>query len=162
MRLRILYTNGVKTIDLFWLIHDGADVYCGAPEFSEKRSYHASGKVHSDNNDNRNHEGWHMPIKDFKKQFHLRTIALNTVNFFDGEFLPKFNFTGKKSDCIVTIDIRSFDPGEPANILIGLLEPNRFDFINNLNSSEKIKQIFLCTDCNPWIYVITCIPNFDF
>jgi len=160
MRLRILYTNGTKTVDLFWLTHDGVDIYCGAPRFSDKRSYHASGKVHSDTNGGRNHEGWHFPLKEFKDQFHLRTIALNTLNFFDGDITPKFNFTGKKSDCIVTIDIRTFNQGDQANLMIGILEPNRFDILNNLIEFGKSKQVFLCTEFNPWIYVVTGIPKF--
>src|SRR5215472_8657485 len=75
MRARVLITDGSRTIDLYWVEHTGTDVYCGTPNVDGKRSYHASGKIHSTREAKREHEAQHTPLKDLKGQFSL-TFAL--------------------------------------------------------------------------------------
>src|SRR5690606_13415026 len=120
---------GMETIDIFWLSHDGEDVYCGAPGFDEKRSYHQSGKVHSSSNGVRRDEGWHSPLKDVKGQFHLRTIAFMNSKDKLKNYASQYKYKGGKSDATLIIDSRSIPENVQLNIVVGLLEKNRLDVI---------------------------------
>jgi hypothetical protein len=51
MKAKILYTNGQRIVELFWVTHTGTDLYCGMSGSNIKRSYHASGKLHMKQND---------------------------------------------------------------------------------------------------------------
>jgi len=163
MRVRVLFTNGTRTIDLFWLKHDGSEVYCGQSGFAAKRSYHASGKVHSTSNAVRTDEGWHTPLRDFKKQFHLTTIALsNSARWFDAVD-SKYDYSGRMSDAVLVIDSRSIPEQVQINVSIGLLEPGRMDILHGLllQPTEAIasfpvsaKQLLLSTAVEPWVYVV--------
>jgi hypothetical protein len=161
MRARVLITNGVRTIDLFWLSHDGSDVYCGQPKFDGKRSYHASGKIHSTVEGKKLHEAWHTPLRDLKGQFHLTTIGLsNSAQWFDA-VAPRYEYTKKKSDALLLIDSRSIPEGITFNVSVGLLEPGNTNVLNlmliPLNAEEfslSAQQVLLSTSVEPWVYVI--------
>src|SRR5438067_1410101 len=107
MRVRVLYTNNQKTVDLFWLSHDGKNVYCGSPGIDRKRSYHESGKVHTTSGGEKSEESLNTPLSNLKGQFHLTTIGLtNSAGWFN-VVLPKFEYSGKKGDALLVIDSRS-------------------------------------------------------
>jgi len=162
MRARILFTNGGKTIDLFWIKHDGSDVYCPTG-FDVKRSYHASGKIHSTAQGTRTDEAWHTPLRDLKGQFHLTTIAkTNSAQWFD-EVDPKYHYSGRSSDAVLVIDSRSVPEQVQLNVSIGLLEPGRMDILQAMLLPAKevteflpltANQLLLSTAAEPWVYVI--------
>lgn len=163
MRARILYTNGTKTVDLFWLSHDGRDVYCGQPGYDSKRSYHASGKVHTKGQGEYRDEGWHAPLKDLKTQFHLTTIGLRNDSKWFEVVAPKFEYSGKRSDAILTIDSRSLPRRQAVNVSIGLLEPGRMDVLRAMAipsveakafTPMSTQQVLLSTSVVPWVYAI--------
>jgi len=160
MRARVLYTNGQQTVDLLWLSHDGKDVYCGQPGFDEKRSYHESGKVHSHSEGERTDEGWHAPLKDIKKQFHLRTIALQSSKEWFDKVSNKIKYSGGKSDAVLTIDSRSIPENTLINVSVGLLEPGRLDILQSMVTMKNddipltSKQFLVSTEVEPWVYVV--------
>lgn len=156
MRVRILFTNGTKTIDLFWLEHNGVDVYCGATRFDGKRSYHASGKVHSYAHKKKKHETWHYPLSELTGQFHLNTIALQNSQGFFKTVSNTYKYSGRKSDAILTIDSRTLPKDEQINVIIGLLEPQRFDITASMVNATKSEQVLLLTATKPWVYAILC------
>jgi hypothetical protein len=159
MRVRILYTNGQKTVDLFWLSHDGKDVYCGSPGFEGHRSYHKSGEVHSKTSKSTQDEGWHAPLSQLKRQFHLTTIALgNSPEWFKG-VAETHVYKGGKSDSVLVIDSRSIPEGQPINVAVGLLEPGNFKVLGSILRSLKetgteAKQLLLSTAVVPWVYIM--------
>jgi len=162
MRLRVLVTNGSRTIDLFWLSHDGVDVYCGPNKFDSKRSYHKSGKVHTKADGVCNNEGWHQPLASIRGQFHLSTINIGDASQFVELADQKYEYGGKKTDACLIVDSRSIPSNVQANIAIGLLEPGNFEAISHLTIKQEFsefesiscEQILLKTSVNPWVYVI--------
>jgi hypothetical protein len=75
MKTKILYTDGQRTVELFWVNHKGTDVYCGSPKSDLKRSYHASGKLHTKDGGPQLDANWVAPLKDLKGTFHLMTLG---------------------------------------------------------------------------------------
>jgi hypothetical protein len=132
MRARVLFTNGQRTIDLFWLSHDGSDVYCGNPGFDRKRTYHASGKIHSTVEGKKTNEGWHTRLRDLKGQFHLTTIGLTNSAKWLEAVESKYEYSGKKSDAVLIIDSRSIPEGVALNVSIGLLESGNTDVLRSM------------------------------
>ena len=134
MRTRILYTNGKRTLDLFWVKHEGSDVYCGPSGIDWKRSYHRSGKVHLVRLGERMEEQWRTPLADLKG-FHLLDGmgVLNNPRIFED---PIKEYSGKKGDAVLVVDSRSWPEDSTINIHIGLLEPDNFD---------ALKQTYLYT-----------------
>lgn len=123
MRARILVTDGSRTIDLFWVEHDGDNVYCGTSKFDGKRSYHGSGKIHSTKDGKKEHEAWHTPLKKLKKTFHLTSINIGNADAFVKAAAPRYEYSGRKSDAVLLIDTRSIPDDVQTNIMIGLVEP---------------------------------------
>jgi hypothetical protein len=160
MRARILYTNGKRTIDLFWLYHSGSDVYWGSPGFAGKTSYHASGKVHSTHGGKRDLEYHHVPLAELKGQFNLSSLSIaNTEEWFEHAD-AKFEYSGKKSDAVLIIDSRAIKKETQFSVSIGLLEPYRMDVLNQnlcMIGAERsliAQQVLLSTGVVPWVYVI--------
>ena|SRR5215831_12561581 len=161
MQMRVLITNGVRTIDLFWLSHDGTDVYCGQPRFDGKRTYHASGKIHSTVEGEKVDEAWHTPLRDLKGQFHLTTIALsNSAQWFE-TVAPRYEYSKKKGDALLLIDSRTIPDGVSLNVSVGLLERGNTGVLDLMllsgeaeDSSLSAQQVLLATSVDPWVYVI--------
>ena len=128
MRTRILFTNGTKTCDLFWLKHDGKDLYCGPTGLDWKRSYHRSGKVHLTCQGERTEQKWCEPLSNLKG-FHLLEGmgVLNSSDALNADFFP--DYSGKKGDAILVVDSRSFPDNSTINIHIGCL--NRITLIHS-------------------------------
>lgn len=161
MRARVLFTNGARTIDLFWLSHDGSDVYCGASRFDGKRTYHASGKIHSTVEGKKTDEAWHTPLRDIKGQFHLTTIAMNNSPDCFDSIATRYEYTMKKSDAVLMIDSRSIPQGVTFNVSVGLLEPGNTDILGLMvlpreveGFSVSAQQVLLSTSVEPWVYVV--------
>jgi hypothetical protein len=162
MRVRILVTNGSRTIDLYWLHHDGKDVYCGPTKSDHKRSYHRSGKVHSTIEGDRKHEAWCLPLAAIKGQFHLSTTNIGNAQNFVAAAAAKYEYGGGKSDALLVIDSRSIPDDVQANIAIGLIEPGNLEALSRLTANHQIEegqsisceQLLLATSVKPWVYAI--------
>jgi hypothetical protein len=162
MRARILFTDGSKTIDFFWVRHTGTDVYWGSTGSPDKRTYHASGKIHSTSHGGRKDETWHTPLRELKKQFHLTTLTFtNHSNWFTNSRLREYS--GRKSDAVLVIDSRTIPHGVQVSVMVGLLEPGRLDIVQSLVMLPREvtdfiplqpKQILISTAVEPWIYVV--------
>lgn len=159
MKTKVLYTNGAKTVDLFWVRHTGSDVYCGGSRSNFKRSYHSSGKLHETEGGKKRNEAWVAPLKEVKGQFHLMTLAFsNSRNWAKGAF-SRLETTRSKLDAAIFIDSRSISERQTVNVLIGLLEPHNFRPISILTKAMTgVKQVFLATNSVPWVYAIVMWP----
>jgi hypothetical protein len=159
MRVRILYTNGVKTYDIFWLTHDGRDVYCGNPGVDQHISYHESGKIHAISKGEKQHERWHIPLAKLTCKYNLLTFFFaNSKSWFE-DYQTVTRYSGKKSDAVLTIDSRSIPEDMAFIVSIGLLEAGHPEFLNLMTSqfeefNVEAKQIMRATSVNPWVYVI--------
>jgi hypothetical protein len=159
MRVRVLCTNGLRTVDLFWLSHDGKDVYCGQPGFKGHRSYHESRKLHDRTQDSIHGESWQAPLSQLKQQFHLTSIVLGNSSEWVKAVAESYVYKGGKSDSVLVIDSRSIPEGQLLNVAVGLLEPGNFQVLGSLlHSLEDIgtetKQVLLSTAVTPWVYVM--------
>jgi hypothetical protein len=162
MRVRILITNGRRTVDVFWVEHTGKDVYCGATKSSGKRSYHGSGKVHFTDGGVRTSEGWHVPLRDLKGQFHLTSINVGNARGFVQAVHTRLDYSGKKADAVLLIDARQIPTNVQTSIAIGLVEPGNGAVLGKLISHNhedaelKIssRQALISTCTNPWVYAI--------
>ena len=163
MRMRILYTDGTKTLDLFWLTHDGTDVYHGTPGEAAKMSYHRSGKVHRTEKGQRSGEQRRCPLKEAKWPSHLVTKALvNSPRWFE-EHDHGYVYSGKKSDAVLVIDSRSLPEHSQLNCVVGLVQPQELGLLSalaqvsqqttNLPDHEPL-QILVATNVVPWVYVV--------
>ena len=159
MRAQILVTDGNKTVKLFWLKHDGKDVHCGLSRFSNKLTYHGSGKLHTTQNGQNINGDWRAPLSEIKGLMHLTTISSVPLLLISSEPVP---ITGKKYDAVLLIDLRSMPSNADLHISVGLLEKGRLDAIapmllplNNLNGIKlTAEQAFFITSVNPWVWVV--------
>lgn len=162
MRARVLLTNGSRTVDLLWISHDGRDVYCGLPKSDFKRSFHESGKIHTDVNGLRRDEEWVAPLADLKGQFNLGTLSIGPPQKALELMSGKYEYSGKKSDAVVVLDARCIPDNYQASIAYGLLEPGNFGALGQLLGTRDIsgfgtiscEQIMLSTSVSPWVYVL--------
>jgi hypothetical protein len=159
MKTKILYTNGEKTVELFWLTHNGTDVYCGSTGISQKKSYHASGKLHTKADGKQENSTWLAPLKKVKGQFHLMTIGLNNSIEWVNKNYAKLKFSKHKVDNVLYIDARSIPNNETINVSIGLLEPFNFCELSRIiRITKHVKQTLLATGTSPWVYCILIWP----
>jgi hypothetical protein len=162
MRARVLITDGSRTIDLYWVEHTGSDVYCGMTNVDGKRSYHASGKIHSTREGKRDHEGYHAPLSELMGQFNLTSVTLGNAREFVRVAAPRHEYSGRKSDTVLTIDARSVPEDAQTVISIGLLEPGNGKTMAWLTSFELPfegeellpQQALFATSVHPWVYAI--------
>jgi hypothetical protein len=162
MRARVLITDGSRTIDLYWVEHTGTDIYCGTPNVDGKRSYHASGKIHSTREGKREHEAQHTPLKELKGQFSLTSMTLGNAREFVKVASPKFEYSGRRSDTVLTIDARSVPEGAQTVVMIGLVEPGNGKAMAWLTSfqlpfeGEELvpQQVLFATSVQPWVYAV--------
>lgn len=158
MQAKILLTDGARTVQLAWLKHTGSDVYLGLSKLAWKRSYHASGKLHTTTGKGRSDEAIVQPLADLKGYHHLTTIAVGG----SGWLTPvdsRYNFTGRKADVLLSVDLRSFPSGKQVNLFVGLLEPGNVAAILPLSLSRlspgvpgtKVHQVMIATSISPWV-----------
>jgi hypothetical protein len=160
MCARVLITDGSRTIDLFWVHHDGKDVYCGFSKIDDKRTYHASGKIHSTFAGIRRDEGWHTPLKNLKGHFQLTGINVGNIGQWMGIISNNLEYSGKKSDTVLFVDTRSIPQDVETHISLGLLEPKNGKVMSwllglpfNIDGEEFKPQMGLfATSVSPWVY----------
>ena len=162
MRTRILATNGQRTIDLFWLSHDGKDVYCGFTKSDSKISFHQSGKIHTTSNGERRNESWVAPLAQVKGQFNLGSLSFGDTRKMLELADPRYDYHGGKSDTVMVIDARSIPEGCQANLSYGLLEPGNLAALAPYIKTHHVpnvmslscEQLLLATSVEPWVYLI--------
>ena len=159
MRLRVLLTNGSKTVDLLWLRHTGSDIYYGFVGHSRKFSYHASGVRHmKGGTEKRLVYDKHHPLDKFVGHFYLGGIVCHQGRIMDSERGTEFR--GKKSDAAVFLDSRTLP--DMLSISFGLLEPGSLRSIPKYHTVADVKQLSIVTSTNPWIYVMVMEATPDF
>jgi len=160
MRARILFTDGKRTRDLFWLSHDGKDVYCGPCGLDWRRSYHQSGKAHLNRLGERLEEKWCTPLRDLKGFYLLEGMGiLNASDALAADLFPEYS--GRKGDAVLVVDSRSFPENSTINIHVGLLEPNNLEALKDsyLYKAMNLRQILISTETQPWVVVILSVHN---
>jgi len=160
-KVRILYTNGSRTYNMFWLSHDGSDIYYGSTDQSGHHSYHESGKMHYRDNQTTNLDRWEIPLKDFCLHRHLITYGfINSKSYFKGQSKYK-EYNGKKGNGTMIIDSRSIPDDYMVNAAIGLVSKEGMAMLGAFcafdGSSQKTSQLIVCTEVFPWVY---CILSF--
>ena len=118
MRLRVLLTNGTRTVDLIWLKHNGTDIYYGGVGWGDKDSYHASGKRHTKSRTGeRSAIQQHHRLDSFQGQLQLCAFGVGT-GILKGAAATEYR--GRKGDSVIWLDSRSL-PSQ-INISLGLLQ----------------------------------------
>lgn len=162
MRTRVLITNGLRTVDLYWVEHRGSDVYCGMTRGQGKRSYHESGQIHDTFSGSRANEVRHVPLRDLKGQFHLVSVNIGDAAKYVESAKDAFEYSGRPSDAVLLIDARSIPANTQTNIAVGLVEPRNGAALAWLFSlSGDLGGLFFSTtqgmiisSVQPWVYAI--------
>lgn len=150
MRLRVLMTNGTRTVDLIWLEHNGTDIYYGGVGWTDKDSYHASGKRHTKSKMGKHSEiQEHHRLDNFQGQIQLCTFLFGTGIVEDSEATE---YKGKKGDSVIWVDARTL-PSQ-INVSLGLLEPGAYHSILPVHMVADLRMVHLVTNTVPWIYVM--------
>ncbi len=150
MKLRVLFTNGSKTVDLLWLRHTGTDVYYGFVGHNRKFSYHASGARHeSGGDDERLIYDKHQPLSGFSGEIVLTTFGFNR-NVVDLEFLTAYQ--GKKSDAVIYLGSRTLP--KMVSIAFGLTECGMFPSLPEQYAPDGVEKVIVITNTTPWIFVM--------
>lgn len=89
MRTRVLVTDGKNTIQVYWVEHTGSDVYFGMSGINGKRSYHASGKQHSNYFGKKLDDGTGIPLKEIKR---VRPLS----NLLVGDLIEQVKIKGER------------------------------------------------------------------
>jgi hypothetical protein len=158
MRARVLITDGSRTIDLLWLEHTGSDVYWGMPHFPEKRSYHASGEIHTKGGVRTLDAVHHTPLRQLKGLFQLTSIGLQHATGFVRRAATKYEYSRRKADTLLVVDARSVPSKAQTCIGVGLLEPHNAKALMFLLSlacpGEDLRpqQLLISSSVEPWVY----------
>ncbi|UCC31557.1 MAG: hypothetical protein JSU86_04615 [Phycisphaerales bacterium] len=157
MRVRILLTDGQTTVDYAWLEHTGADVYCGLVGWVKKFSYHESGQAHwSDASGEKDTITKRAPLKEVSGSVGIVTMGVMPDLVKIG--YPRV-YTGKKADASLFLDVRAIPDDRYTSILLGLIEPGRFDAIPILFEPWfQAKQVVLVTSVEPWVSAVVGWP----
>lgn len=155
MRLRVLYTIGQRTQDLFWLSHNGTDVYCGPTKLSLKLSYHESGKVHTQLAGEKNHDKWHEPLADLKGGWCMMSTAFKNSDALEGR-MNWPTYTGAIGDCLMMVDGRSIPRNVSVQIDVGLTEAGNLAGVPQLSFAHdrKARLLQVYVDTTPWAYAV--------
>ena len=153
-RIRVVATNGQKTVDLFFVRRRNDDLYYGETRDAQKYSYHASGKRHMTGKRGvKRQEYLHTPLSMIEGYFHLTTAGYKIHSILDNAPADRF-YTGRRSDIMVYLDTRSIPRGAIVNLSIGILEAGRLDKLPLIeDSTMRDQQVSLFTGMKPWVCV---------
>lgn len=150
MRLRVLMTNGTRTVDLIWLEHNGTDIYYGGVGSHTKGSYHASGSRHSKSRGgNRDNIGKWYRLESFKGQIHLISFLV-VSGIVESDVVS--DYCGKKGDAVIWLDARTLP--KQVNVGLGLLEVGAYNALLPLHQVADLRMVHIFTNTVPWIYVM--------
>ena len=165
MRTRIVLTNGKISRELFWLTHNGKDIYWGfgGAKLRHKISHHASGIKYLCANDKIIRRDIVSPPNKVKGYEPIITFgSIYNPSYYDDS--QTISFSGSKLDAVFMVDTRSLPKKGHNNIDVGIIEAGRLDVVQNIlrtgthlpedtTSNFKILQILLITNCIPWIFI---------
>jgi len=156
MDLRIVLNNGEFLSQMMWLRHTGSDIYFGVSGNKEKHSYHRSGVVHSKIDGETTGRGRKVPLSELNREHHLLTLGFRTSPaFFHSENNVK-QHSGKKTDSLWVIDVRSYPPNTNLQITLGLTPPFPNDSalvrLQKLAGNIPLRQLHYSTHFEPWVY----------
>ena len=160
MRARVLITNGRRTIDVCWLTHKGSDVYWGTPGFASKHSYHASGETHTKSRGPAEGVMHRVPLARLTGAALLTSIGLGNVRRLVQRAAPRHEYSGRKSDVVLTVDVRTVPASALTCVMIGLLEPRSpRALMSPLSLKMPVEgqqllpqQLLVSTAVEPWVY----------
>jgi hypothetical protein len=72
------------------------------------------------------------------------------------------DYTGKKSDAILAIDLRAFpNEKQPVNILVGVMEPGNMQALTKLVGDPRVRihQFMVATSVTPWVWAEVLVPT---
>lgn len=149
MKLRVLLTNGRRTVDLIWLEHSGRDVYYGGVGWPDKTSYHASGRRHTkDRSGTRSEIQGHQRLDAFTGQLQLCAFGIET-GIVNSDTVS--DYTGKKRDAVIWLDARTLPT--QINVSLGLIEVGAFAAMLPVHRTIDLLSVHFVTSTTPWIYV---------
>jgi len=154
VRVRIVLTDGVRTDVLYWIDHDGKDVYHGGPRERPHFSYHEDGTIYAGTKSASVRASDREPLGQFRRLHRLMGIAVGS-EFAGRELHP---YTGKQADAVAFIDTRAFPPCI-LRVSVGLLEPWRLDLLQALMKDLEplagpVRQCLIVSSVAPWVYVL--------
>ena len=157
MQLRVLMTNGSRTVELIWLEHTGTDIYYGGVGWDTKDSYYASGKRREKSKTGKRSEIQnYYRLANFKDQLQLCVFAIGTGIVEDSAITE---YKGKKADSIIWLDTRTL-PNQ-INVPLGLLEVGAYHAILPVHLVTDLRMVHLVTNAVPWIYImVSGAPGF--
>src|SRR5437867_12878215 len=103
MLVRILYTNGTKTIVPFWIRHDGKNVYCGNPGVDHHISYHESGELHVRSEGNTHEQKMSVPFAGITGKYNILTSFLSNEQWQFDNAPGRIKYRTQESDAILSI-----------------------------------------------------------
>jgi hypothetical protein len=152
-RVRVVLTDGQRTVDFAWLRHAGKQVVCGAPNDPEHVTYPRDGRVHitTEEGSKKRRRGFFtlppVPLQGFHGQHGLLTLGLAEPILQSFDLVP---FRHQAQDTIAFLDLRAFRPDAAVMVDLGLVEAGHAD---QLNFAFKVQQILLVTSVTPWVYL---------
>jgi len=159
MRVRILYTNGTKTIVPFWIRHDGKNVYCGNAGVDHHISYHESGKLHVKSKGDALHEKMCVPLAKLAGKYNILTSIFPNKQWQFDNAPGRMEYRNQESDTTLVIDARSIPADANLIVKIGVVEAGRLDaLVPECAAHDEVgmtvKQILVSTTVNPWVYLM--------
>ena len=151
--VRVLLTDGEKTVKLAWVKHTGDELYLG-PAFAFKQgglprdihfSYHSSGCRTAPTN------SLVAPLSPMARI--TGHVVVLTMWIRSGAINDEYGrpFRGQKSEDDFLIDVRTI-PQSGANILIGLLEPGREEALQR-HPDFEVRQSSIVRNVSPWLVI---------
>ena len=155
-RFRVLLTDGSKTIDLIWVLHNGKDIYYGYVGADTKYSAHESGEHHQTFRSAPTVKfEKHLPLKDFKGEKILCTFGFSTKSLVG----KSYDVSKDISQATLYLDSRALP--EYVNVQMGILEPAGLSHLDILQHSEVLDvwNLTVITSTIPWIYFVVDSPK---
>lgn len=156
IRVRVVLTDGARSVDEAYVIRKGFDFYYGRTKGHEQHAYHASGQHHVKDvsSGKKKRVGRYIPPEELNGPHGLITWAVpnwpNRMQFPDTER----DYTGKKADHVINLDVRSVPEDACINILLGLVAPSALAGLGRGSSSKFVcHELHVATCDPPWIFV---------
>jgi hypothetical protein len=156
-RIELIATDGTTQRKILWIDAKQNGVYLGFCHQGRDThtSYHRDGNVFSTINGKPDRMVQRQPLATFKNTQPLASFG------FDSDIRTSVgvHYDLKQVDALVYLDMRPLQKKRGyVNCVVDLLEPERFDLLNDLAKLPGLKQIQIFTDYRPWIVVsILCI-----
>jgi len=155
MHLEVLATDGTQIKRVLFIDQTSNGIYAGWI-FKDRvtyLTYHNDGnrfittKINNESEEIKEYLGKAQTLDNFRGLFQIADFSFAS-SISKLPYLPEYKL--KRLDSILYIDTRSYAQGIGCSVL--LLEPNKFDLINNI-VFHKEEEFHIFTKFNPWILV---------